>query len=330
MTIQIGVLGTGGMGRELAQTITEHVAEARVAAAYDAYPPTLEAFCGKFGAAPAASAEDLLARADIQAVIIATPNHQHCEQTVAAASAGKHVFCEKPMALSLSDCDRMIAACQRAGVKLMVGQSTRLYPLCRRLLDLASPDALGEPLLGISNYFFSGFKERKSGSWHIERALSGGIFFHMAIHQIDFFHALFGPSRRVQYAGGRYGSQVRDFDDAGTILLEFQSGKTGVISASSLSPIHSTDMRFIFSRGFARLESPWSHLEYGPDADHMTRLSVEDAPGPGAVEMELGSFVRWVLDDEPPVLTGAEGRAAVAVAEAADRAKASGQAVALD
>ena len=60
------------------------------------------------------------------------------------------------------------------------------------------------------------------------------------------------------------------------------------------------------------------------------RLSVEDVPGPGAVEMELGSFVRWVLDDEPPVLTAAEGRAAVAVAEAADRAKASGQAVALD
>jgi predicted dehydrogenase len=88
-------------------------------------------------------------------------------------------------------------------------------------------------------------------------------------------------------------------------------------------------MRFIFSRGFARLESPWGHLEYGPDADHMTRLSVEDAPGPGAVEMELRSFVRWVLDDEPPVLTAAEGRAAVAVAEAADRAKATGQAVAL-
>jgi len=330
MTLQIGLLGTGVMGRELAQTITEHVAEARVAAAYDAYPPALDAFCEQFGAQPTPSAEDLLARADIQAVLIATPNHQHCEQTVAAASAGKHVFCEKPMALSLADCDRMIAACERAGVKLMVGQSTRLYPLCRRLLALASPDALGEPLLGISNYFFAGFKHRKSGSWHIERALSGGVFFHMAIHQIDFFHALFGPSRRLQYAGGRYGSQVRDFDDAGTILLDFQSGTTGVISASSLSPIHSTDMRFILSRGFARLESPWSHLEYGPDADHMTRLSVEDAPGPGAVEMELRSFVHWVLDDEPPVLTAAEGRAAVAVAEGADRAKASGQAIPLD
>jgi predicted dehydrogenase len=88
-------------------------------------------------------------------------------------------------------------------------------------------------------------------------------------------------------------------------------------------------MRLIFSRGFARLDSPWSYLEHGPDADRMTRLTVEEAPGPGAVEMELHSFARWVLHGDPPVLTAAEGRAAVAVAEAADNAKSTGEATAI-
>ncbi len=329
MTLRLGLLGAGIMGRELADAITQHVKEARIVSAYDPYSPGLDAFCREFEAAPAPCEEDLLHRADIEAVLIATPNHLHCEQTVAAASAGKHVFCEKPMALSVADCDRMIAACENARVKLMVGQSTRLHPLCRRLRALAEADDLGEPLFGLATYFFMGFKDRKSGIWHVERARSGGLFFHMAIHQIDLFHALFGPAKRLHYSGGHYGAAAPDFDEVATILLEFQSGATGAISVSSLSPVHSTDVRLIFSRGFARLHSPWSYLEHGPDADRMTRLTVEQVPGPGAVEMELHSFARWVLHGDPPVLTAAEGRAAVAVAEAADRARLTGKPVTL-
>ncbi|UCC67452.1 MAG: Gfo/Idh/MocA family oxidoreductase [Armatimonadota bacterium] len=329
MTLRLGLLGAGIMGRELADAITQHVEEAQIVSAYDPYPLARDALCKDFDAEPAPSEEDLLRRADIEAVLIATPNHLHCEQTLAAASAGKHVFCEKPMALSAADCDRMIAACERAGVKLMVGQSTRLYPLCRRLLELTEAGDLGDPLFGLGTCFFPGFEDRDSGLWHVERARSGGLFFHMAIHQIDLFHALFGPAARLQYSGGHYGAAARDFDDVATILLEFQSGATGAISVSSVSPVDSTDVRLIFSRGFACLDSPWSYLEHGPEADHMTRLTAEEAPGPGAVEMELRSFARWVLHDDPPVLTAAEGRAAVAVAEAADNAKSNGEAAAI-
>jgi len=239
MTLGCGLIGAGVMGRELAEALGAGVAEARVVAAYDPHAPALASLRDTFGPEAAGSLQELLARPDIQAVIVATPNHLHCEQTIAAAEAGKHVFCEKPMALSTKDCDRMIAACERAGVKLMVGQSARLQPLARRLLEVARRGELGKPLFGLATYLFTGFRERDSGVWHVAQSSSGGLLFHMAIHQIDLFHALFGPTRRLQYAGGRYGRQVRDFDDVATILLDFASGATGVISASSISCISS-------------------------------------------------------------------------------------------
>jgi predicted dehydrogenase len=330
MTLGFGLVGCGGMGRELGLAVTEHVAEARVVAAFDPYRPNLERFCQEAGAAPAATLEELLSRADVQAVIIASPNDAHCGQTLAAAAAGKHVFCEKPMALSVADCDRMIEACDRAGLKLMVGHSMRLYPLPRRLLEVARSGELGTPLYGFASYLFSGFKDRDSGIWHLDRDRSGGLFFHMAIHHIDLFLAIFGRAARVGYAGARYGRQVRDFDDIGTVTVEFESGGTGVLSTSSISPVSWREIVLLFSDGFARMDNPWGGLQYGADEQHLTKVEPGDLLGPGAVEAELRSFARWVLHDEPPVFTGAEGRAAVAVAEAAQRAKETGSAITVE
>jgi myo-inositol 2-dehydrogenase/D-chiro-inositol 1-dehydrogenase len=297
----------------------------RITAVYDPHAPTRDSLSRDVDAKPVSSLERVLADSEVEAVLVASPNHLHCEQTLAAAAAGKHVFCEKPMALSTADCDRMVAACRDAGVRLMVGQSTRLSPLVRRLRGVIEGGDLGDPVFGISTYLFPGFRQRETGVWHVERDLSGGLFFHMAIHQIDCFNAVFGPARRVHYAGGKHGSQVADFHDVASVLVEFASGATGVISAASISPVHSTDMRFICSRGFAHIDSPWTFLEYGPDAESMTHISAGDLSEPDPYELELGSFARWVLHDEAPLLTAAEGRSAVAVAEAAQEAERTGQ-----
>ena len=324
MTLRFGLIGCGGMSRDLAMAARQKVAEAEVTAAFDPFRPNMESFCADSGAVPFGSLGELLARDDVDAVIVASPNDLHRDQTVAAAKAGKHVFCEKPMALTVAECDEMIAACGAADVKLMVGHSMRLYPLPRKLLEIARSGELGRPLFGFASYFFTGFREREHGSWHLDRARSGGLFFHMAIHHIDLFLAMFGPARRVQYAGGRYGSQVHDFDDIGSAMVEFASGGTGVLTASSISPVSWREMAFVFSDGFVRLDNPWSYLEYGADEKQLIRVEPEDVPGPDATEAELRSFARWVLRDEPPVFTGKEGRDAVAVAEAARKAEETG------
>jgi predicted dehydrogenase len=282
-------------------------------------------------------------------VIVASPNHLHRDQALAAAAAGKHVFCEKPMALSVAHCDDMIAACHRAGVRLMVGHSMRLYPLPKRLLEIAADGQLGAPRFAFASYFFSGFKERNSGIWHLDRANSGGLFFHMGIHHIDLLNAIMGRAQRVQYAGGRYGQPVHDFDDVASITIQYESGATlrqaqgrpaaamghpersrgatGLLTTSSISPVNWREFAFLFEQGFARLDSPWTYLEYGQAENKMTRVASGDLPPENAVATDLRSFSRWVLYDEPPVFTAKEGRAAVAVAEAAQRAKETGGAV---
>ncbi|MFB3881343.1 MAG: Gfo/Idh/MocA family protein [Armatimonadota bacterium] len=323
MSLGFGLIGCGVMGRELADGLRS-VPDSRLVAAFDTYAPSMERFCSDFGARPAASVQALLDDDGVGAVIVASPNHLHRDQTLAAAAAGKHVFCEKPMALSVADCDEMISACDRAGVKLMVGHSMRLYPLPKRVLELAASGELGIPRFAFASYFFSGFRERDSGSWHLDRANSGGLFFHMGIHHIDLLNAVFGQARRVQYAGGRYGQQVHDFDDVASIAIEYESGATALLTSSSVCPVNWREFAFLFERGFARLDSPHTYLEYGPAEGQMTRVEPKDLPEESAVATELGSFTRWVLYDEPPVFTAKEGRAAVAVAEAAQRAKETG------
>ncbi len=330
----IGLIGCGRMGRALAQVIRDQVPGAAMVAGYDPFPGSREAFAREIGAPAVDSLEELLGRDDVGAVLIASPNHLHREQTEAAAAAGKHVFCEKPMALSVADCDRMIAACEQAGVRLMVGHNTRLEPLSRRLREIAESGELGAPLYGYGCYFFDGFKERESGVWHLDRAHSGGVLFHMGIHQIDLFHAIFGPTRRVQYAGGRYGSQVHDFDDIASILLDFApaEGEPGATAVLSVAAIASSPMRrlyFLFSRGYAAMDSPWGHLEYAAEGGEPVRVEAESLPYPASTQLELTNFVAWILRDETPLLTGAEGRAAVAVAEAADLAREKGTAIAV-
>jgi myo-inositol 2-dehydrogenase/D-chiro-inositol 1-dehydrogenase len=324
MPLGLGSIGCGGMARELAITIRDRVPEARLVAGYDPYEPHRDRLCQEVGAAPAASLDELLARPDVDAVLVASPNFLHVEHVLAAAAAGKHVFCEKPMALTVADCDAMIAACERAGLKLMVGQSTRLLPSMLKLRALVASGELGKPWHGFSRYWFTGFKQRDSGVWHVERARCGGLFFQMAIHHIDLFHAVFGPARRVQYAGGHYGAQIVDFDDIASILVDYQSGATAAISVSGVAPIGVNEIAVLFSGGYAHTQDPYSQLGFGADREHCVVAKGDDLPSPGGVTLELSSFVRWVQHDEAPVMTAAEGRAAVVVAEAARRAEETG------
>ncbi len=201
----------------------------------------------------------------------------------------------------------------------------RLHPLAQRLLALAADGELGKPVFGLATYFFPGFRPRQSRLWQVERERSGGLFFQMGIHQIDLFQAIFGRARRVQYAGGAYGRQIEDFHDVASILIEFESAATAIISVSAISKLPSTEVRVAFADGHARLDSPWTHLEYGAEPDQLTTVTAEECPGPGPYELEVRSFVRWVLYDEPPVLTAVEGRAAVAVAVAASEAARTGR-----
>jgi predicted dehydrogenase len=143
MQVRWGLLGCGDIARKRVARAINDDPHSRLVGACRRDPSRLQAFCSAFGVERAYTRDaDLLADPDLDAVYIATPVHLHLPQTLAAAAAGKHVLVEKPMALSVAECDRMIEACQRHGVLLGIAYYRRFYPVVDRIKQAvaAGPD----------------------------------------------------------------------------------------------------------------------------------------------------------------------------------------------
>ena len=128
--LSVGVIGAGGIARSHMNAIKAND-NIQLVAVMDVDPDRAGAAAKDFGASTYTDLEPLLANPRVEAVHVCTPHSLHADQVVAAAAAGKHVLVEKPMALTLADCDRMIDACDQAGKILMVGQVMRYYPVNR-------------------------------------------------------------------------------------------------------------------------------------------------------------------------------------------------------
>ena len=146
MEYRIGLIGCGGIAGTWIGAVDQHP-DCRIDLTYDVVPEAAASRAEEAGAHPAASLDELI-DADIDLVIICTPTPNHPEATIRAARAGKHVLCEKPMALDLRQCREMSAACREAGVELAIGHSLRFWTAflaCRRLIE---EGAIGAPVSG--------------------------------------------------------------------------------------------------------------------------------------------------------------------------------------
>jgi predicted dehydrogenase len=135
---------------------------------------------------------------EIDAIYVATPVNLHAEQTIAAAERGKHVLCEKPMALTVAECDRMIAACRDNNVKLGVAYYRHFYPAVRRVKELIDSGELGVPVVAQINAF-EWFDPSPSDprAWLINKRLSGGgPMFDFGCHRIELSLDIFGDVER--------------------------------------------------------------------------------------------------------------------------------------
>src|SRR5258705_3969542 len=135
--IRWGLIGCGDIARKRIAPAMRNSPVCELVAVSRAQANLAEAFAKEFGARRwYADWRDLLQDKEIDAVYIATPVHLHAEQTIAAAQAGKHVLCEKPMALNVAECDRMIAACRANGVQLGIAYYRHFYPAIRRIKEI--------------------------------------------------------------------------------------------------------------------------------------------------------------------------------------------------
>lgn len=189
--LRIGVIGVGGRGR-LAHNAHRPDEGVRLVAGADTNPETLEKFREKFGPDVFITQDykKLLARKDIQAVFVTSPDYCHEEQALAALEADKHVYLEKPMAITIEGCDRLLRTAYNTKRKLYLGHNMRHMSFVLKMKELIDRGAIGQVKTGWCRHFVGYGGDAFFKDWHAERAKSMGLLLQKGAHDIDILHWL--------------------------------------------------------------------------------------------------------------------------------------------
>ena len=211
ITINYAVVGTGYFGAELAR-IMKAEDNAKIVAVFD--PNNGETIAKELSCDCEKDLDSICSRSDVDAIIVATPNYLHKEPVIKAARNHKHVFCEKPIALSYKDCDEMVKECEKNNVTFMAGHVMNFFKGVRKAKQLINEGVLGKILYCHSAH--NGWEEPQSSiSWKKIRSKSGGHLFHH-IHELDCIQFIMGPATEVTMIGGNvahHGDKFGDEDD---------------------------------------------------------------------------------------------------------------------
>ena len=327
--IGIGMIGSGFMGLTYSEAVTAQVDGARLVAVTGGR--RANSLADDYGVAAEDSVESLVARADVDAVVVATPDQNRVEITRSAAAAGKHVLVEKPMAPTVAACDEMISVCEQAGVNLGVVKTERFRRLTKKAKQLVDDGELGpvRMMRTVSafpiNVTRELFEERQ---WMYDPA-GGGLFMGMASHNTDFLRWISGKNAVRVFA------QVNTFSDieasAQSVMAQivFEDGVMGQMWITSELPppsIPSSEVRFQIVGRDAMLDfENFDFLDMGKGESWERVFTPEkfdylkEPKSPIRLEPHanvLRSFIDSVREGRSPEVGGAEGRAAVEICEA--------------
>jgi predicted dehydrogenase len=324
--VRCAVIGSGFAGSTFAEAVRYAPDAELVAIAGGRKAAELAA---QHGARATDDVDTLLDSSDVDAVLIASPNPFHCPQTLRAAASGKHVLVEKPMALSVAECRAMLAACERAGVVLMVGHHHRFRrnPVAARLL-------LNRGTIGRVDMAAMVQTEPDQTTW-LTKPENGGYLLGAGVHGLDLLRWWLGDVLRVAALTGQYrGERV---ENGSLLLLEFAGGAHASFQDSvipgSVPPPGSGVVRFDVvltgERGVLTVDmygdvrsstaDGWQiHTSLPVWDGHYAFLRME------AYASQVHEFIDAIRHTRPPRFSPAEGLAAVAIVEAAHRAAATG------
>jgi predicted dehydrogenase len=338
--IGVGIVGCGGMGAALAQGLAE-LPTAELVAVYDPVREQAAKLAKERGGRVCASLSRLVGDERVGAVVVAAPQFAHAKATVAAAKAGKHVFCEKPMAVTLEQCDAMIEACQTAGVKLMIGQVCRYHAVHGKVKELVASGEYGKPICISVQRLGGSWGGAYCQPWRLQRKTSAGSLLEIHAHEIDFMRWVCGDVAAVYAAGGTYVDQRLDYPDLTLVSMHFASGAKGMLHAGQVSVIGGYGGRVDCERGSVVFPAIW-----GADAGIQVGKAGESSRGGSRtaptkfipakeiqveepVTHELRDFIDCILNGTPAPVPGEVGRAAVEVGLAAYRSIQTGRTVKL-
>ena len=268
-TIGVAIIGCGGI------TLQNHIPglalcpDVKVVALCDANAEVLErarqvskveVTCGEY--------KELLKREDVHAVIIATPNFLHAQIVLDAAAAGKHVFCEKPLAMNFDEAKRMYRAAEKAGVRHMTAFTYRFVPAMRYFKHLVDQGFVGQPY-HFRNCRLQDWQQRGLGWRQVAKLAGSGEIGDMLSHRIDFAHMLLGPMTRLVAHTKLYhpnrGGQASDLEDWVAIISDFQVGASGVLESSKIATGHNESM---YSQDYVEINGSEGSIRYDTQRPH--------------------------------------------------------------
>ena len=233
--LNAAMIGLGWWGKELVRSARDSKLM-RFTRGVTLEPDTVRDFAKEMNLAIGTSYEDVLADKSIDAVVLATPHTRHRAQVEAAAAAGKHVFCEKPFALTVADAKAAIAACRKAGVALVVGHNLRLWPSIMKLKEAVSSAEFGTIMFAEGNYSHDILANTPLDNWRSapQETKAGGMT-GMGIHLLDAYSFLVGAMTRVSALSTK---RILPFESGDTTqaMLAFANGATGTIATSLKTP----------------------------------------------------------------------------------------------
>lgn len=324
-TLKVGLIGCGGMGASLARQCNS-LENADVTDVYDPDSAAAEKIAQELGAKVHTSHEQLLS-GDVDAVIIAPPNDLHAPMTIEAAKRGKHVFCEKPMAMSVADCDAMIEAADAAGIKLMVGQVLRLIDVFWKTHQIAASGELGTPF-AMSVVRLSGIDTLARG-WRATIKQSGGILYEVHVHELDFMRHVMGEAKSVYASTGHFTPAKVEFEDVAVVHIRYESGGIGILHCGTSSSIGRNGMMVQCSEGTVTNGGFGGPIQYARFGEEITTIEPSDIQKEDPYREEVRSWVDAITRGTPMVFDGRDGRAAIELVEAAYLSASTGRVVEL-
>ncbi|MEM8513878.1 putative dehydrogenase [Massilia sp. MP_M2] len=259
---------------------------------------------------------------DIDIVYICLPVFMHAEYTIRAAQAGKHVMCEKPMAVSPAECEQMIVACRKAGKKLMIGYRSRFEPHNVEAIRLARAGAIGS-----IRYFRSehGFVAGDANTWRMKKAQSGGgSLMDIGIYALQAARYMTGEEPLAVFAKettNRNDPRFREVEDMIDFQLEFPSGAIG--SCMSMYSANRNQFVLMGEKGRIELEpaTAYSGQRMWVGQERSDKTEVKPPPGPYANQWvgQLDHMAQCVMQNREPLVPGEEGLRDIRIIEAVYR-----------
>jgi predicted dehydrogenase len=322
-SLGVMIIGAGRVSTAHARAVAE-TPGAKLVAIADVDRGRADAFAQKHGGQALADYAEGLKRDDIHIVTIALPHHLHERATVDAVSAGKHVFIEKPMADTVAECDRMIAAAEKAGVQLFVAHTQRYFASTIRARELLHDGSLGRPVFATDTWY-KPFGIETRPPWMLDRATGGGMWLMDGAHQIDRTCWVMGSdveSVKAYIDSPFHGTKA---DDAELALLQLRNGQYASIIHTGYAKrgVDKCEVEVACTNGMLKFDSYSNWLQVDKDGQYVP----VDVPRHDPFTLEMRNLVGAIEGKERLGVSPAWGRHIVEVLNACEQSSRTGREV---